>query len=323
VAKLLARRALQGVVIVWLVATLTFLLLALAPGDAVDAAYGDSRVPQEVRDHLRTEFCLDRNIAGRYVCWIGSVAHGNLGWSIRYSRPVADVLADAVPNTLVLMFCAITLTFVLGVGAGVVQARRPGGAVDRGVGAVALFLYALPDFWFALMAMFVIAYQLHLLPYVGMTNSALYPTYGFWEKVGDRIAHLILPAGTLALVAAAGISRYQRAAMLDAMSQDYVRTARAKGVDEGRILRHHVFRNALLPVITLIGLWLPALLGGAVIIERIFSWPGIGSLAANGVATRDAPLVLAITVLSSVLVVLGSLLADLLYAVADPRVRVE
>jgi peptide/nickel transport system permease protein len=322
-AKLLARRALQGVVIVWLVATLTFLLLALAPGDAVDAAYGDSRVPQETRGVLRAQFCLDRDIAGRYVCWIGSIAHGNFGWSIRYMRPVGEMLADAVPNTLVLMFCAITLTFALGVGAGVLQARRPGGAVDRGVGAGALFLYALPDFWFALMVMLVVANTIPSLPISGMTDVALYPAYGFWGKLGDRLAHLVLPAGTLALVAAAGISRYQRAAMLDAMSQDFVRTARAKGVDEGRILRHHVFRNALLPVITLLGLWLPALLGGAVIIERIFAWPGIGALAANGVATRDAPLVLAITILSSVLVVLGSLLADLLYAVADPRVRVE
>ncbi len=320
--KLLARRALQGVVIVWLVATFTFLLVALAPGDAVDAAYGDARVPQSVRDHLRHEYCLERPLAARYVCWIGSVARGDLGWSIPHSQPVAQVVLEAVPNTLVLMVFAIGLTFALGVGAGVLQAKRPGGAVDRGVGGVALFLYALPDFWFALMALFLFAYKLQLLPVTGMTDAVMYPSYDFWGKLADRTRHLILPAGTLALVAAAGISRYQRAAMLDVMHEDFVRTARAKGLDEGRILRRHVFRNALLPVITLFGLWLPALLGGAVIIERIYSWPGIGSLAAAAVGERDYPLLLAITIASSVLVVLGSLVADLLYAAADPRVRV-
>ncbi len=321
-AKLLARRALQGVVIVWLVATFTFVLVALAPGDAVDAAYGDTRVPEAVREQLRNEYCLGRPIAARYVCWIGSVARGDLGWSIPHAQRVTTVLLEAVPNTLVLMVVAIALTFALGVGAGVIQAGRPGGAVDRGVGGVALLLYALPDFWFALMAMFLFAYRLRVLPTVGMTDAAHYASYDLWGKLADRAWHLILPAGTLALVAAAGISRYQRAAMLDVMNQDFVRTARAKGLDEGRILRRHIFRNALLPVITLLGLWLPTLLGGAVIIERIFSWPGIGSLAAGAIGERDYPLLLAITIASSVLVVLGSLVADILYAVADPRVRV-
>jgi peptide/nickel transport system permease protein len=320
-AKLLARRALQGVVIVWLVATLTFFLIALAPGDAVDVAYAGPFVPQQAREQIRQEFCLDRGIAARYGCWVRSLAKGDLGWSIPLGRPVADVLRDAIPNTLVLMSLAIIATFALGVGTGVAQARRPGGKLDRIAGGLAMFLYALPDFWCALIVLFIFSYKLRWLPVTGMTDPLMYPYFDVWQRAGDRVAHLILPVGTLAIVSAAGISRYQRAAMLDVMSQDFVRTARAKGLDEGRILRRHVLRNALLPVITLFGFWLPTLLGGAVLIERIFSWPGMGLLATNAVGTRDYPLLIACTMAASALVVAGSLVADLLYAVADPRVR--
>jgi peptide/nickel transport system permease protein len=320
-AKLLARRALQGVVIVWLVATLTFFLIALAPGNAVDVIYAGPTVPQQARDQISKEFCLDRGIVLRYGCWVRSLAKGDLGWSIPFGRSVAGVLADAIPNTLVLMTFAILVTFALGVGTGVAQARRPGGKLDRIAGGIAMFLYALPDFWCALILLTIFSSTPGWLPTTGMTDPSMYEYWGFWHRLGDRALHLILPVGTLAIVSAAGISRYQRAAMLDVMSQDFVRTARAKGLDEGRILRRHVLRNALLPVITLLGFWLPTLLGGAVLIERIFSWPGMGLLATNAIGTRDYPLLIACTMAASALVVAGSLIADLLYAVADPRVR--
>jgi peptide/nickel transport system permease protein len=320
-AKLLARRALQGVVIVWLVATLTFFLIALAPGDAVDVVYAGPFVPPAAREQIRQEFCLDRGVAARYGCWVRSLAKGDLGWSIPFARPVSAVLRDAIPNTLLLMSLAILATFSLGVATGVAQARRPGGRLDRWLGGIAMLLYAMPDFWFALIVLFIFSTKLHWFPVNGMTDPVKYEYYDLWHKFTDRLWHLFLPVATLALVSAAGISRYQRAAMLDAMSQDFVRTARAKGLDEGRILRRHVLRNALLPVITLFGFWLPTLLGGAVLIERIFSWPGIGMLAANAVGTRDYPLLIACTMAASALVVAGSLIADLLYAVADPRVR--
>ena len=169
-AKLLARRALQGVVIVWLVATLTFFLIALAPGDAVDVTYGGPFVPPQARAQIRQEFCLDRGIAVRYGCWVRSLAKGDLGWSIPLGRPVADVLADAIPNTILLMSLAIVATFALGIGTGVAQARRPGGKLDRIAGGIAMFLYALPDFWCALIVLFIFSYKLRWLPVTGMTD---------------------------------------------------------------------------------------------------------------------------------------------------------
>jgi peptide/nickel transport system permease protein len=318
---LLARRAVQGVVIVWLVATVTFFLVALAPGDAVDMKYAGPLVPPTERARVKHEFCLDRPVLVRYGCWVRSLGRGYLGWSIPQARPVTDILLDAIPNTLLLMSVAIVVTFALGIATGVAQARRPGGTFDRVAGSVAMFLYALPDFWCALIVLFVFAYKLHWLPVNGMTDPVSYDSYDLWHKFLDRAKHMILPVGTLAIVSAAGISRYQRAAMIDVMSQDFVRTARAKGLDEKRILRRHVLRNALLPVITLFGIWFPTLLGGAVLIERVFSWPGMGMLATNAAGERDYPLLVACTMAASALVVAGSLIADLLYAAADPRVR--
>jgi peptide/nickel transport system permease protein len=319
--RLLARRVLQGAVIVWLVATCTFVLVALAPGDVVDASLADARVPPSVRAHVRHEYCLDRGIVERYGCWLGSIARGELGYSLPQGRPVADALRDAIPNTLLLMSIALAASFALGMAAGVAQARRPGGALDRSIGAAALFFYSMPEFWFALIALFIFCYKLRWLPLTGMTDPVLYPYLGFWGKLGDRVRHLILPAGSLALLSAAAVSRFQRGAMLDVMTQDFVRTARAKGLSERRVLTRHVLRNALLPVITLLGLSLPALLGGAVLIERVFSWPGMGMLATAAVTMRDYPMLIATTIASSVLVVVGSLLADVLYTLVDPRVR--
>ena len=214
-------------------------------------------------------------------------------------------------------------SFLVGVTAGVVQAWRPRSALDRGIGAIAMFFYSMPEFWLALIVMFLFSYQLRWFPLTGTIDPTVYPYLGFWGRIGDRVRHLVLPAGTLILLTSAAVSRFQRSAMLEVLSQDFVRTARAKGLSERQVLIRHVLRNALLPVITLLGLSLPALLGGAVLVERVFSWPGMGMLATDAVINRDYPLLVATTVVASVLVVVGSLLADLLYAVADPRVRVS
>jgi peptide/nickel transport system permease protein len=319
--RLLARRAAQGVVIVWLVATFTFVLIALAPGDVVDATLSSDRVPESVRAHARQEFCLDRGLAVRYGCWVRSLAKGDFGWSLPQQRPVSELLAEAIPNTLLLMGIAIAGSFLLGISAGIAQAWRPRSALDRGIGAISMFFYAMPDFWLALIVMFLFAYEVRWFPASGVTDPSLYSSLGLWGRLGDRARHLVLPAGTLILLTSAAVSRFQRSAMLDVLTQDFVRTARAKGLSERQVLTRHVLRNALLPMITLLGLSLPALLGGAVLVERVFSWPGMGMLATGAVSARDYPLLIATTVVASVMVVVGSLAADLLYALADPRVR--
>jgi peptide/nickel transport system permease protein len=188
---------------------------------------------------------------------------------------------------------------------------------------VSLFFDSVPEFWLALMALLLFAYWLPIFPAGGMVDATMHEYLGFWGRLWDRLRHLALPAITLALLATAAIARYQRAAMLEVTELDFVRTARAKGLPERRVIGRHALRNALLPVITLIGLMLPALLGGAVFIETVFSWPGMGLLAADAIAARDYPLVTATVAVGGAMVVLGSFVADLLYAVADPRVRIR
>lgn len=318
---LVARRLLQAAVVVAIAATTAFLLVQLAPGDPLGDLLENPRVSLEVRDRLRARWCLDRPIHGQYACYLRNLARGDLGWSFSRSRPVADAIADALPNTLLLMGVALIGAFALGVAAGVIRGGRRGSVADRALGTGTLVFYSMPEFWLATMAMLVFAYWIPIFPTSGMTTAVVHDYLSPVGKLVDRLRHLVLPATTLVLLLAAIIARYQRAAFLDVATQDFVRTARAKGLPERAVLWRHVLRNALLPVITLLGLALPMLVGGAVFIEHVFAWPGIGRLAVGAIAARDHALVMAIVVMGSVLVTLGSLLADLLYAIADPRLR--
>lgn len=320
---LVARRLLQAVVIVAIAATVTFLLVQLAPGDPLIELATNPRVPPEVRDRLIARWGLDRPIHEQYALYIRNLASGDLGWSLSQSRPVADAIADALPSTLRLMSVALLGAFILGVTTGVIRAARRGSVADHALGAGTLVFYSMPDFWLAIMAMLVFAYWIPMFPTSGETTAGLYEYLSPAGKLLDRLHHIVLPATTLVLLLAAIIARYQRAAFLDVASQDFVRTARAKGLRERAVLWRHVLRNALLPVITLLGLALPMLIGGAVFIEQVFAWPGMGRLVVAAIAARDHTLVTGIVIMGSVLVTLGSLLADILYAVADPRLRLH
>jgi peptide/nickel transport system permease protein len=320
---LVARRLLQAVVIVAIAATATFLLVQLAPGDPFTYMVDNPRVPPGVRERLRARWGLDRPMHEQYVLYLRNLSRGDLGWSFSQSRPVSDAIADALPNTLLLMGVALIGAFVLGVTAGVVRAGHRGSLTDRALGAGTLVFYSMPDFWLAIMAMLVLAYWLPIFPTTGMKTEVLYDYLSPAGKLADRLRHLLLPATTLVLLTAAIIARYQRAAVLDVATQDFMRTARAKGLPERAVLWRHALRNALLPAITLLGLELPAMVGGAVFIEQVFAWPGMGRLAVGAIGARDHALVMAIVVMASALVTLGSLLADLLYMVADPRLRVH
>ncbi|MEO8945898.1 MAG: ABC transporter permease, partial [Gemmatimonadaceae bacterium] len=292
-----------------------------APGDPFTTAMDNPNVTEAVRNRWRAMYGLDRPLWEQYLRYIGSVARGDFGWSFSMHRPVLDVLIDALPNTLLLAGTALVLGFAGGIGIAVIQASRPGSRVDRWLGAVSMFLYAMPDFWLALMMMLIFAYWVPLFPVAGAVDPVMHDYMSAGGAALDRIRHLVLPALTLALLSGAAIARYQRAELLRVLPDDYVRTARAKGVGERRIMLRHVLRNALLPTISLLGLSLPVLFTGAVFIERVFAWPGMGWVILNAVGTRDYPLVTAGVIVAAATVTLGSLAADLLYAVADPRVR--
>jgi peptide/nickel transport system permease protein len=235
--------------------------------------------------------------------------------------PVGNVLAAALPRTLLLMGIALSLSILIGVATGVYQAARRERPLARALRAVSLFFYSLPEFWLAVMAVLLFAYWIPLFPVSGMVDESIHEYLGFWGRLRDRLHHLVLPALTFTLLTTAAIARYQRAAMLEVIELDFVRTARAKGLREREVIGRHALRNALLPVITLLGLGMPLLVGGAVFIETVFSWPGMGLLSAQAIEARDYPLITGTVALGGVMVVVGSLVADVLYAIADPRVR--
>ncbi|MBV9881353.1 MAG: ABC transporter permease [Gemmatirosa sp.] len=322
----LARRLLQGLLVVFVAATAAFVLLHLAPGDPIAASIDGPTVPESVRQHWRAVYGLDRPVLEQYVRWLAGIARGELGWSLAMHRPVRDVLADALPNTLLLVGTALTAGFLGGMLAGVLQAAlhvrgRAARRADRAIGAVVVFFFSLPEFWLAIALLVLFTVALLLLPSSGLTDPVLYDYMSPAEKLLDRARHLVLPALTLALGALAVVARHQRAAMLEVAREDFLRTARAKGVDERRVLLRHALRNALIPIVTLLGLAIPALVGGVVFVEKIFAWPGMGYVAVNAVSGRDYALVTASVVVGSVAVTVGALVAELLHAIADPRLR--
>jgi peptide/nickel transport system permease protein len=279
----------------------------------------DPRTTVEMRDANRARYGLDRPVTEQYLRYLRAVASGDFGDSYTQQRPVLAVLSDAVPRTLLLMGTALVIGFAAGIVLGTLQGARAGGWFDRLTGSAAVLVAALPDFWLALLAVMLFAGS--WLPISGFSTPTLSPSAPLITRMTDVLRHLVLPAGTLSLLIAAMVSRYQRAALIDVLPSPWLRAARAKGLSRRPLMFRHALRNALLPIITLGGLALPALLGGAVFVEATFSRQGMGSLAVQAVADRDYPVVLAVVVLSSVLVVLGAALADVAQSMADPRQR--
>ena len=317
----LLRRLAASVAIVFAVLTLTFVLIHLAPGTPFLPSTDDRSVGPEIIARLRRQYGLDRPLPVQYLKYIGSVAHGEFGESFSQHRPVAQALADAVPNTVLLGIAALVIEFTLGIAIGAYQAARARRRVDAALSHLTLFFYSVPTFWLGLALLLVFGQWLRWLPVGGVSDPIVHDTLPWAGRVFDTLRHLVLPACTLGLVGAAGTARYQRAAMLEVIHQDYIRTARAKGLSERRVLLRHALRNAVLPVITLLGLSLPFLLTGAVLVETVFSWPGMGKLAADAIFSRDYPVVTAAAILAAAMVALSSVVADLLTALADPRVR--
>jgi peptide/nickel transport system permease protein len=312
------RRLLISIPVLIGVTIVTYTFVSLAPGDPVTAFLDPEQMtslgPDWVAEQKRA-LGLDEPLPVRYALWLGELARGNLGYSMVDRRPVVEKLGERAGPTLQLMLAALIIGVGVSIPIGIVSAVKQYSLVDYLSTLAGLAMISVPGFFLGLAAIYVFALKLEILPTAGMV------TVGAEPSLGDRLHHLILPAIVLGLAEAASIMRYARSCMLEVIRQDYVRVARSKGLGETVIMLRHALRNALIPLITIIALHFPTLVGGSVIIEQIFAWPGMGTLAISAIFGRDYPVIMALNLLSALAIIASSLIADVLYAVVDPRVR--
>lgn len=323
----LAGRLAAGAGVILLVVTFTFTLISVVPGDPARSWVGPGASAAQV-DAARRALGLDRSLPARYGSWLVRFVRGDWGESLALQRPTTAVIRDALPNTVLLTGTSLLVTYLVGVLVGAWQASRRRSALDTGVTVLSLLLYGMPSYWLALIFVLIFSYgaaragwpawlQLPAMGVAGLDAEFLDP----WGRVVDRVRHLLLPLATLSIIGVAGVARFVRGAVLDVRTSPFVRAARARGLSSGDIEFRHVLRNALIPVVTLVGLSLPALFSGTVFVEVIFAWPGMGRVLVDAVGARDYPVVLATTTIFAALVVIGNLLADALYLAVDPRLR--
>jgi peptide/nickel transport system permease protein len=317
VTTFIVRRLLLAIPTLIGVTILTFALVHMAPGGPALALAGERATPAQVAA-LTHELGLDKPWPQQYALWVAALLHGDLGFSYVRQQPVIALIGQRLPATMLLMGCALIVSIIFAVPLGVYQAYRRNTSFDRAASVGVFIAWSMPTFWFGTILIAVFAVTLRWLPVGGLQTI---DTTGFdWPS---RIAHLVLPAATLAIVSMAGWSRYIRGSMVEQLREDYTRTAIAKGLHTRTVLFRHTLRNALIPFITLLGGTIPALFGGAVITEQIFAYPGMGQLFWKSATDRDYSTLLGMTVLTAVMVILGNLLADVLYGVVDPRVRYD
>ena len=315
----LGHRLLAGLAVVVGVVTLTFLLLHLAPGDPVDILLGPRATVEQLTSQRRA-LGLDQSLARQFAGWLGRFARGDWGTSIATGRPVRTMLGDAWPATARLVALSLILSYLAGLALGALQAARSGSRLDTLLSIVSVTLFGVPGYWLGLMLVLVFTYWARLLPAFGIAGLDADYVPGV-SRLVDSLRHLTLPLATLTLIGIGGAARFVRGAMLETLHQPFMTTAWAKGLTPRRVVGRHALRNALTPVVILLGLSLPALFSGAVFVEAVFAWPGVGRVLVEAVRARDYPVVMAATAVSAVLVVAGNLLADLLAAWLDPRVR--
>ncbi len=318
ILTLLRKRLIGSILVLLIVVVGCFLMLELAPGDAVDAYAvsfgGDATQIAE----MRARWGLDQSVWHRLFAYLVSLVQGNLGWSVSFNRPILGVILERLPNTLLLMGAATALSFAVGTFLGLVAGARPGRFRDRFLSVTSLVLYAIPGFWLALVLVILFSIRLRWLPSSGIETIAS-GKQGL-ARAGDIARHLVLPVVSLALIYLALYLRVMRATMADIWRMDFVRALRARGISRPRIVLRHVARNALLPVVTLLGLQAASMLGGSVVIESVFAVPGLGRLAQEAVASRDTPLLLGVILISAIMVIVVNFLVDLLYVWLDPRI---
>jgi len=309
--RFLLQRLLESLLVLWLMSFLVYLLIGLMPGDPIDIMVsGDPNLTAADAQRLRAIHGLDQPLPARYWAWLSGALSGELGYSRLFNRPVEAILLPRLGNTLLLMTSALVLAFAIALPLGVAAARRPGSAFDVGVNLAAFAGTSLPPFWLAILLILLFAVTLGWLPAGGMGEG------GF----GDRLRHMILPVIALSVASVAGLLRHIRAAVREALRQDWVRTARAKGLSEGRVVYGHVLRNAMIPVVTILALDLGTLFGGALITETVFAWLGMGKAIYDAIMGNDYNLALVGLLLATATVLVANLLADLAYAWLDPRI---
>lgn len=318
----LARRCIKAVLVILCVIAINFALIRAAPGDPATILAGEAgAVDAGFVERIRQDYGLDKPVPVQLLTYMKQLLTFDLGESYREHRPVNEIVLEKLPATLLLTLSAFVFSVIVGVSLGIAAARRAGSLLDTLITAGSLVFFAMPLFWIGLLAIVVFSMKLGWLPPYGM--STVGAEFTAWETMLDVAKHLVMPAVTLGLFYVAIYTRVTRAAALEVMDQDFVKTARAKGVPEGRVWRRHILRNSVLPVITFISLQAGHILGGSVLIETVFAWPGIGRLAFDALFQRDYNLLLAVFFVSSVMVVLFNLIADFLYSLADPRIELQ
>lgn len=317
--RFIARRLVQAVPVILAIAILAFLIVHVAPGDPVNILLGEYGSTPEFREQIRRHYGLDQPVPVQLGVYLSRVFRGDLGFSLYFNQPVLDLILQRLPATILLMTTQLVFAVLAGVLLGSAAARRPYSSLDNATTTLALVGYSMPVFWIGLLLILLFSTRLGLFPSGGMASAREQLTGA--AAVLDVLRHLVLPAFTLGLVNLALYARLTRASMLDVLSQDYVRTARAKGLGDMRMIRRHALRNALLPVVTITGIDLGRMVGGAILTETVFAWPGVGTLTFTALQTRDYPLIVGVFVLVSAAVILASLLVDVTYSFLDPRIR--
>jgi len=302
------------------VVVLNFILINLAPGDIADTIAGDmGGATAEQMAQIRSDYGLDLPLWQQLFVYVSNVAQGDLGYSYFHTQPVTKLIAERLPATLLLVITAQLLALVVGTLLGVLAARKPNGWLSHLVTLIALFGYSAPVFWTGIMLLIAFSLLIPIFPVAGMVDVTI--TGGWWVKTLDIAHHMVLPVITLASIFLALYSRLCRASMMEVLGSDYIRTARAKGLSESQIVLKHALKNSLSPVVTLAGLQLSAVVSGAVLVETVFSWPGLGTLALQSIVARDTPTILGILFFSALVVIVGNLLTDLALRLIDPRIR--
>lgn len=311
--KKIFNRLLQSVLTLFIVSVLCFALVKAAPGDPV-LTYVEPNMSEEYIQNLRESLGLTKPLYEQYFLWLGKILQGNFGNSLMNNRPVLGQIVERLPATIGLMGSSMLLGFLLAVFLGLYSGKYKNGFLDKLTSFFCFIGISIPTFWFAIMLIYLFSVNLHILPSIGMHSEGN-------RSFFDLLRHLILPCAVLTFTNAAQYIRYLRSSTITALSSDYVTVQTAYGMSDSGILFRHVLKNAMLPMITVLGMSIPALVSGAIITEQVFAWPGIGQLAVTAVNQFDYPLIMGITMLTALLVIVGNLLADILYAVFDPRIR--
>ncbi len=324
--KYIGKRILSLIPVLFIISIVIFGTVKAMPGDEVTAYFGaGSKVSEEQREQVRELLGLDKSLPEQYVRWMGRMFQGDLGNSVTLKKPVSEIIGTYVWNTFYLNAISLIVALIFAIPIGIRQAVKKGSVFDNFWTVFSLLGISVPTFFFALILIFYIALNIPGMPINGMQDTML-AAFGYesvFQKIGDIALHSILPVTVLAFSSFATFSRYVRNSMVEVINMDYVRTARSKGLKEKVIIYKHAFKNAQIPLVTLLGLYIPSLFSGAVILESVFIWPGIGKVLIDAINRRDNSLVMACLMFSAVLMVLGNLLSDICYSLVDPRIKVE